>query len=536
MEQKKYKDIERLKDKYAEGFTKGEHIIVQEKLDGANASIRCDEEGNVICFSRRNELTPFNTLQGFYEYVQAWDKAGIVNTLGTRYILFGEWLCLSGDTVIRKVSAGKGKKEMTLKEMYEYAHTPEEGRTKSWWERNGYPSIYSLDLETDTIQPNKIQEIIYTGKKKVYKLTTHKGYSIKATANHPFLTPKGWAELGKLSEYDCVAITDFITRNVHQRTYGVGTREIFRKQKEYKDRIGKCEICGAINGLNLHHRDENPFHNTEDNWQVLCQDCHGNSHTKFNNQPKFDYEFDYIISIEDVGEEDCYDICMSGNEYIANFIANNFIVHNCKHTIRYPEDRMKQFYVFDVWDTETEEYLPWERTKVFAGALGFKTVPLFFDGEFTTWEDVYAFVGKTEMDAEPSGEGIVVKSQDRLDNKSSRTPEYVKIVAKEFSEVHKSKEHKEIDTEALAAREAAKTLAMTIVTERRVQKGLEKMVEDDIIPVDWDEHNLGIIAKNLPRAIYNDCVKEEPETVAQIEDFGKICAGISMEIARGLIK
>lgn len=297
---KKYVDIERLKDKYASAFSNGEHIVVQEKLDGANASIRCDEEGNVICFSRRNELTPFNTLQGFYEYVQAWDKAGIVNTLGTRYILFGEWLV--------------------------------------------------------------------------------------------------------------------------------------------------------------------------------------------------------------------------------------------KHTIRYPEDRMKQFYVFDVWDTETEEYLPWERTKVFAEALGFKTVPLFFDGEFTTWEDVYAFVGKTEMDAEPSGEGIVVKSQDRLDNKSSRTPEYVKIVAKEFSEVHKSREHKEIDTEALAAREAAKALAMTIVTERRVVKAIEKMVEDDIIPVDWDEHNLGVIAKNLPRAIYNDCVKEEPETVAQIEGFGKICAGISMEIARGLIK
>ena len=178
---KKYVDIERLKDKYASAFSNGEHIVVQEKLDGANASIRCDEEGNVICFSRRNELTPFNTLQGFYEYIQAWDKAGIVNTLGTRYILFGEWLV--------------------------------------------------------------------------------------------------------------------------------------------------------------------------------------------------------------------------------------------KHSIRYPEDKMKQFYVFDVWDTETEEYLPWERTKVFAGALGFKTVPLFFDGEFTIWEDVYAFVGKTEMDAEPSGEGIVIKSQDRLDNK-----------------------------------------------------------------------------------------------------------------------
>ena len=46
----------------------------------------------------------------------------------------------------------------------------------------------------------------------------------------------------------------------------------------------------------------------------------------------------------------------------------------------------------------------------------------------------------------------------------------------------------------------------------------------------------GTIAKNLPRAIYNDCVKEEPETVAQIENFGKICGSLSMKLARGLIK
>ena len=33
-----------------------------------------------------------------------------------------------------------------------------------------------------------------------------------------------------------------------------------------------------------------------------------------------------------------------------------------KHTIKYPETRYKNFYMFDVWDTETEEYLPHEDT------------------------------------------------------------------------------------------------------------------------------------------------------------------------------
>lgn len=538
MVQKKYVDIERLKDKYAEAFKLGEHIVCQEKIDGANASIAYNSETNtLIAFSRRQELTPFNTLQGFYEFVQSlnpnkWKEA----TNNGRYIIFGEWLCLSGDTVIKKVSAGKGKKEMTLKEMYEYAHIPKEGRNKSWWERNGYPSLYSLNLETDTIQPNKMQEIVYTGKKKVYRLTTHKGYSIKATANHPFLTPRGWIKLGELSEYDCVAITDFITRNVRQRTYGIGTREIFKKQKEYKNRIGKCEICGVTNGLNLHHKDENPFHNTEDNWQILCQDCHGNSHTKFNNQPKFDYEFDYIVSIEEIGEEDCYDICMNGNENIANFIANNFIVHNCKHTISYPEDRMKQFYGFDIWDTKTEQYLPWSITRPILQKLGLNIVPTFYNGAFISWEHIYSLVGKTEMGGKPTGEGVVIKSQDRLDNKSSRTPAYVKIVAKEFSEVHQSKPQKEIDPEKLAAKQAAEALAETIVTKRRVEKLIQKFIEDNLIPNDWDEKNLGQIAKLLPRACYEDCIKEEPEVVSQIENFGKICAAIAMKYARELVK
>lgn len=297
---KKYVDIERLKDKFAEAFKVGEHITITEKIDGANASIAVSEDGKLIAFSRRNELTPENTLQGFYDYVQSLDPTMISCVLGSRYIFFGEWLV--------------------------------------------------------------------------------------------------------------------------------------------------------------------------------------------------------------------------------------------KHTIKYPQEKMKQFYVFDVWDTEVEQYIPWEQTKQMAEFCGLKMVPVFYDGPFISWEHVYSFVGKTEMGGEPTGEGVVIKSQDRLDNKFSGTPAYVKIVAKEFSEVHQSKPQKDIDPAKIAARQAAEALAETIVTSRRVEKAIQKFVEDGIVPEDWSEKDLGTIAKNLPRAIYNDCVKEEPETVAQIENFGKICGSLSMKLARGLIK
>lgn len=307
---KKYLDIERCKQKYAETFNVGENIVIQEKIDGSNASIRYDEEsGTLKAFSRRLELNSENTLNGFWDYVQSLNTIAFKEVLGSRYIVFGEWM-------------------------------------------------------------------------------------------------------------------------------------------------------GA------------------------------------------------------------------------------------KHAIKYPEDVYGKFWMFDVWDTQTEQYLPYEETRAFYGRLiacgnkgkKFNFVPVFYIGKFESWEKTMELVGKTEVGAEPSGEGIVIKRQDCLDSKSSRLPFYVKIVSEQFSEVHKSRKQKTIDPAAIAKKEANIALAATIVTQQRVQKMLYKFIEDGLLPQDWDEHNLKDISKILPNAIYRDCVKEESETVQQIEDFGKVAAKLSMSIVRDLIK
>lgn len=607
MEIKKYLDIERCKESYASTFEVGEPIVIQTKIDGSNASIAYDSKTNsLVAFSRRQMLNEMNTLNGFWNYVQSLDVKTFAEILGDRYIIFGEWLCLSGDTIIKKVSSGKGKSKMTLKEMYEKKYTPrykndeickrginkllhllynneeitknnfnskykldkettinkalkegliiekneqyiitEKGINKikeyyfsiSTWGHDGFPSIYSLNLEEDQIISNKIQDIVYTGKKMVYRITTHKGYTIKATANHPFLTPKGWVEVKNLSIYDCVAVTDFINRNEHSRKYGIGTRQIFKKQKEYKDKIGKCEICGNTTGLNLHHIDENHFNNEESNWQILCQDCHGKIHTKFSNIPKFEYEFDYIIDIEEVGEEDCYDICMMGGENVANFIANNFIVHNCKHSVKYPEDMYKKFYMFDVWDRETEQYLTQEDSLAIFDRLR-DYIPHYvhtlYNGPFISWEHTLAFLKENIYGETPCMEGIVIKRQNKLWSKSSRLPYYVKIVNEKFSEVHSSKP-KTIDPEKLAAREAEQAAVAEVVTKRRIIKQIEKFIEDQIIPSDWGGESMKQISKLLPKAVYEDCRKEEPEAVITVENFGKICASLCMKYAREIL-
>lgn len=76
----------------------------------------------------------------------------------------------------------------------------------------------------------------------------------------------------------------------------------------------------------------------------------------------------------------------------------------------------------------------------------------------------------------------------------------------------------------------------SIVTEGRVTKLVHKMIDDGIIPENWDEHNMETIAKTINKEIYYDCVKEEPETVEQVgELFGKLASGTAMRIVRTLL-
>ena len=304
MEQKKYIDIERCKQRYAETFKVGEQIVVQVKIDGSNASIAYDENTNsLVAFSRRQELSEKNNLNGFWNFVQTLDVSIFKEILGNRYIIFGEWL-----------------------------------------------------------------------------------------------TP---------------------------------------------------------------------------------------------------------------------------------------------HAVKYPQQMYNKFYMFDVWDKVAEEYLPQEKSfSIFKKLQPYITeyVNTLYSGDFISWDALLNLLKENTYGESPCMEGIVIKRQNCLDSKSSRLPFYVKIVSEQFSEVHKSKKQKAIDPEAIAKKEANLALAATIVTPQRVQKMIYKFIEDGLLPQDWDEHNLKDISKILPNAIYQDCVKEESETVQQVEDFGKVAAKLSMSIVRDLIK
>lgn len=211
-----------------------------------------------------------------------------------------------------------------------------------------------------------------------------------------------------------------------------------------------------------------------------------------------------------------------------------------KHTVVYPDSCYRKFYMFDVWDTKTEEYLPFKETVKMYAALTdgvptpFEFVPVLYLGFYESYEKLLEFVGTTRLGGE-MGEGIVVKRQDRLDSKNSRDPFYLKIVSEKFSEVHDSKPRKPVDPSVIAAREAAQAEIATIVTERRIEKMIFKLIDEGILPSDWDAKDMKTIARVLPKEIYNDCLKEEPEIVAKYDDFGKVAGGLTMKYVRKMI-
>lgn len=85
---KKYDSVIRLGKTATDFHEIGDTVIVQEKLDGANASF--EKDGNHIkAYSRNRELDSENTLNGFYSYVlQNVD----IDLLNEDYIYYGEWL------------------------------------------------------------------------------------------------------------------------------------------------------------------------------------------------------------------------------------------------------------------------------------------------------------------------------------------------------------------------------------------------------------------------------------------------------------
>jgi len=66
--------------------------------------------------------------------------------------------------------------------------------------------VLAIDREDWRLRPALATRVFSTGRKPVFRLTTRLGRTIRASANHKFLTIKGWQRLDELSEGDPIAV------------------------------------------------------------------------------------------------------------------------------------------------------------------------------------------------------------------------------------------------------------------------------------------------------------------------------------------
>jgi replicative DNA helicase len=96
--------------------------------------------------------------------------------------------CLSGDTEVLDAKTGRRYT------MLELAETKDASTTE-----------VHVKSTNHTLLSAPLSRAFYSGQKTVYRLTTKSGRSIKASANHPFLTISGWRRLDELSLDESIA-------------------------------------------------------------------------------------------------------------------------------------------------------------------------------------------------------------------------------------------------------------------------------------------------------------------------------------------
>lgn len=206
-----------------------------------------------------------------------------------------------------------------------------------------------------------------------------------------------------------------------------------------------------------------------------------------------------------------------------------------KNAIVYKTEFYKNWYVYDIYDVEEEKYLPQSEVKKFVEEHGLTYIHVLYEGEFISWDHCMTFCNNPAYGDKQ--EGIVIKNQSKLNNKYSRTPFVLKIVNECFSEVKKDNHRQKIeDPQKIKEREHAQGIVDQIVTKRRIEKEIYKIRDEGIVPEKITSQDMKIVAQNLPKRIYQDCLKEEKELVeAAGEFFGKMCGSKSMYFAKEII-
>lgn len=281
-------------------------------------------------------------------------------------VLVGVPGCLSGDTKLRYLrGARKSGRNITLENLYRkfngYATSSRE------WVR-GTPTYIQSVASDGTIFYNTVEGVICSGAKPVIRMSFSDGSYLTMTTDHKVMRENmRFTKAGKLRVGDTVLakgtmlpVSSGGKQKPQDRRIITVKHHPFGSQKRIIDDSGVYEYrrvhrarlvveahmnglsygeyvrrlnCNRLEGLSflepsneVHHIDGCSMHDSLDNLEVLSKEEHSRQHSLLGN-----FGVDYVkivsvVSIQDAGVLDTYDIQMRSPDN--NFVANGIVVHN----------------------------------------------------------------------------------------------------------------------------------------------------------------------------------------------------------------
>jgi hypothetical protein len=206
------------------------------------------------------------------------------------------------------------------------------------------------------------------------------------------------------------------------------------------------------------------------------------------------------------------------------------------HTCKYDSSWYNKWRIYDIWCKSAGCYVSQERVKATCKLLGLEYIEELYYGPFISWDHCRSFLTKSTAYGSEQ-EGIVIKNQSKLTTEDRSAPAYLKIVNERFKESqHSKKDKKPIDPAIEAAKAEADKLASSVVTEARVRKLILKLIDEGKLPAELRPKDMGLVMKQLPKLMFDDVLKEEPETVKLLGEYaGKCIAAETAKQARKIV-
>ena len=288
--------------------------------------------------------------------------------------VYGPESCLDESTFIQySLRTLDGRRQSSnggsIKNLFERFHNlTTDGRKKRANTKNSEYFATCVNEEGRIFQ-NKILDVVHTGKKECYEICTKNGFSITATKDHKFFTGTQFKKLGDLFVGDQIMVhngtrfkkskidrEDSVYRNCryvkHHPVAGVKRKGPYAYHRlsnsravmeahmnnlslnEYLDRLNSNNLENLVflkREDHVHHKDENILNDCLSNLVLISASEHGRLHAiERHNNLRYTIVPAEIHSITLVGDRDTYDIKM--DPPFNNYIANNFVVHNCGKT------------------------------------------------------------------------------------------------------------------------------------------------------------------------------------------------------------